>query len=157
MIIGVTGPAGGIDQRQVKPLIAALQGCTELHHGACTGADEIAVTLARAVEARPRKTRDPWWINGATASMLIVGHPGDIPAKVSLQALDLSDIVLPAKGNLARDGDIASCVQRLVSVPSGVREVRRDGVWATMRYADKAGVPVLAIWPDGSQDYWRKS
>jgi hypothetical protein len=37
----------------------------------------------------------------------------------------------------------------VIAAPMSSAEILRSGTWATIRYARKAGKPVLIIWPNG--------
>lgn len=53
-----------------------------------------------------------------------------------------------AKENLARNRIVAS-FGLLIAAPRGVKEERRSGTWATIRYAWEQQTPVAIIYPDG--------
>jgi hypothetical protein len=52
----------------------------------------------------------------------------------------------PAGGNpLDRNHDIVAAASLLIAAPLTDKEVLRSGTWATVRYARKAGAPVLML------------
>jgi hypothetical protein len=140
--IGITGTQRGTSVAQawsftgvVKDL-AKIYGAeprwdVTLHEGDCVGADaELTHMLLLAM---------PW--------ARVEGHPCTIEAK---RAHIEADVMHPVKHALERDHDIVRASEMLIACPYEMREVLRSGTWATVRYALKADVPVVMIWPDGS-------
>ncbi len=133
MIAGMTGTQKGAtvaQQRKLAELLTAERP-SEWHHGDCTGADEQAFHIAKAL------------------GIVTVAHPAD-DVPLAKRANTPSDLRLPAKGALKRNDDIVEAVEKLYALPGGYTEVLRSGTWATVRRAIKAGVPVVTIWPDGT-------
>jgi hypothetical protein len=135
MKLGYTGPAlpfGMTEaQRDVLAVILTRLHPDELHHGDCDGGDEQAHRLVRQL----------------VPGCHIVGHS---PADNSRRAYCEVDELRPAEPFLVRDEHIAAEVDVLIATPAQTREVRRSGVWATIRYARTAGTPALRIDPDGT-------
>jgi len=104
---------------------------TEWHHGCCRGSDAQGSIIAVSLGI-PH----------------IVGHPGSHPAPDGYQGF--WDELLPAKGNLERDEDIAKAVDLLFATPRGMHESVRQGTWVTVRRARKHNTRVTIIWPDGT-------
>lgn len=109
---------------------------TELHHGCCEGADASMHEITRVLKPDVR----------------IVGHPGtdqhgESPSR-AYRLRDLDEEWAP-EPYLDRDRVIVRVCDLLVACPHGP-EARRSGTWSTIRYARKAGKPILIIWPDGT-------
>ena len=51
---------------------------------------------------------------------------------------------------LLRNCAIVDACDELIAAPGGMREERRSGTWATVRYARKVGRMTTIIWPDGT-------
>lgn len=134
--VAFTGTSAGLTPEQLSAL--RLQFFTrapaELHHGMCVGGDAAAHAMAKRYGYR------------------VVGHPGlnkrgEPAGRAPLLGLDE---VLPAKPYLKRNRDIVAGASVLFAAPKGMKEERRSGTWATVRYARQAGVPIVLFWPDGS-------
>ena len=101
----------------------------EAHHGDCLGGDLEFHVLAAATRWRT------------------VAHPPVNPAK---RAWCRVDIMLPPKGYLARDWDIARDTGELIATPKTPRPVPGSGTWTTVGYAVQLGRPVTVFLPDGT-------
>lgn len=105
-------------------------GADELTHGGCVGADAEAHAAALALGMRVRL------------------RPCDLEdARAFCRGGEL--VAAPDKP-LKRNREIVDDGECLLAIPGMMREQRRSGVWATIRYALKRGREVLVIWPDGS-------
>lgn len=127
--VGFTGTSKhGMTVNQISVLTALLTGSDfVLHHGDCIGADEGAHRLARMLGGK------------------IIIHP---PLAGSKQAhCRNADIVRPRQPYLVRNEDIVRECDVLVAAPNELTEQRRSGTWATIRYARKAGKPVVILEP----------
>jgi hypothetical protein len=136
MKLGITGTRHGWTPEQkttfidkVSAFFAANHPVVEFHHGDCTGVDEQA-----AVELR-----DNWDVQLHT-------HP---PKNGSRRANLGGTLYLP-KEYIQRNHDIVDAVDELVVIPDSHVEQRRSGTWATYRYAQSVGKPILLIYPDGT-------
>jgi hypothetical protein len=134
MRVGFTGTREGMTRAQTVALNEWWEGLDvdEFHHGACVGADEEAVSCCQ---------------NFTTAK--IIAHPGDIHRLTSRKAVRESLMTAHPKPCLNRNLDIVDACDILAACPKGPEELR-SGTWATVRYARKAGRPIVIFWPDGS-------
>ena len=118
-------------QEVVRWLLIEIEP-TEVHHGDCIGADEQLHEIARSL------------------GIATVVHP---PTSEKKRAFCKSFTRrYEPKEYLSRNKDIVEESAMLIAAPDEreVNEVRRSGVWATVRYARKAGLPVLVAYPNGS-------
>jgi hypothetical protein len=108
---------------QLKPRILVL------HHGSCVGADEQCHNLC-LLNGIP-VTRWPSTVMGMVApcTEALVSVPPQQPLKRNRLMVDASTGVIAA--------------------PAQLDEVIRSGTWSTVRYARKAGKPIVLIAPDG--------
>lgn len=126
---GLTATRHGASPEQKRALRDYLAGSKGvLHHGLCVGGDADGHEIAREIGYR------------------IVGHP---PTETRLMAAVQCDEIRPAKGYLARNRDIVDETVALIAMPSEPEEQPRGGTWSTVRYARKAGKPVVLILPSG--------
>lgn len=124
MIIGFTGTSKGMSVGQRAALERELRGRTfTFHHGDCVGADAQAHDIAKA------------------AGGSIVIHP---PTDSKARAYCVGGRVLPPYPYLERNHHIVDACDVLIAAPRGA-EVLRSGTWATVRYAQKIGKPVLVL------------
>ena len=132
MKVGFTGTREGMSDRQKRALSELLRclNIEQLHHGACVGADQECVLTCKAVGAS--------WI-------AIYAWPCDIESMVSDVAVKLSDKVMAPVKPLDRNQDIVMCSDLLIAAPRTAQEQQRSGTWATIRYARKAGIPVIIL------------
>jgi len=131
--IGFTGTRKGMTREQMKALLKVLQDINfaEAHHGDCVGADEQFHRLVRIF----------------FPDVVIVIHP---PKNPKLRAFCKGDVIMPEKDYLERNRDIVKNCDLLIACPKEFHEVLRSGTWATVRYARKAGKPIIIIFPDGN-------
>ena len=141
--VGFSGTREGMSTPQFKAfrdLIFEWSGdIAEFHHGACVGADADAAAIVSVA---------PWDVFKAKIKM--IARPGNMPRMVSQVAINLSDLVLPSKGTLARNKDIVNACTVLVACPKTTNPNERSGTWSTIRYAIKTGVQVVVISPTGA-------
>lgn len=145
MSVGVTGTRNPLTlaQRTAMEMMlsaAMASGDTEIHHGACVGADAAA------------------HVSAVARSMTVFVHP---PVNERLM-MDLSDIadprqvsdvrVLPAKDYHSRNRDIVDSSNYVIAFPDGPRRPH-SGTWYTIDYAVRNGKPVYIVYPDGSIKY----
>lgn len=139
MKIGFTGTQYGMTERQVKALSILLGLLTEhkryeMHHGGCIGADWEFHNLVQTTQVTDFITHIHW---------------GDNPHKrMDMTGHQHSNVLqYEPKSNLERNKDIAIGKDLLIAAPKTVNEELRSGTWATVRYARKAGVPVIILDP----------
>lgn len=134
MRLGFTGSSKPIPETQDAALaweMAGLLGYTEGHHGDCLNADE----------------RFDHWCEVLGIERHV--HPGHNASNESpMRAWCKAEVVLPSRPYLHRNRDIVDNADLLIACPSGA-EVRRSGVWSTVRYARSRELPVTIIWPTG--------
>lgn len=120
MILGVTGTRYNPSFSQGQRLYSfmASNEITEIHHGDCTGWDQLAYEMFNY------------------HGIKTIAHP---PSHDQWRAYTKSDIIMTPKPYLDRNKDIVNAVDFLVAAPSGPEAVR-SGTWSTVRYAKKVGV-----------------
>lgn len=134
MIVSVSGTREGASDAQLLALAETLLHYTglhktiELHHGDCLGVDQQAAEMA------------------AMMQHTTVSHP---PTKDNMRAFHESDVVMPAKGYLERDRDLAELCDVLVALPL-VHDVNANsGTWYTIRHAMRINKDIIVIDRDG--------
>lgn len=143
--IGFTGTQSGMTTAQKQTIIKLFQALCwgkrglcepggfepgELHFGDCIGADKELYTMSLAL---PNVKR--------------IGH---IPDNNSKRAFCKYDEERPPKPYLDRNHDIVDESEILIATPKEYKEQLRSGTWATIRYAQKRGIKIVTIYPDGS-------
>jgi hypothetical protein len=143
MIVGFTGTRSGCTERQLRS-VANVLGClsvTELHHGACLGADSEVAALCRSY-------------NQAGLRVRVVAHPG-VSARGGLndlrskQAVEDSDEVREEATHFSRNRTIVRECEVLVACPPTNEEEKIGGTWYSINHARKVGRRVVICWPDG--------
>lgn len=138
-VIGFTGSSAGVTDAQLSAgrlllELARLGGSTHFAHGCCIGADESFALLARDARLSP------------------VGFPGRERGDRA-RSTTPNDVEYPVPAGsapeLARNRLIVAASNFLLACPGGFLPMLRSGVWATVRYALTASVPVLVVLPDG--------
>ena len=107
--------------------LAFENGAHELHHGGCTGVDELAHTMA------------------IEAGVAVVVHP---PKDTKHEGKYEGALwVRPRLDYLVRNREIVLESDLLIALPTSRTEVLRSGSWATIRYArtKRAGIPVRIL------------
>ncbi|MCR4338579.1 MAG: hypothetical protein NUW01_01695 [Gemmatimonadaceae bacterium] len=135
-VLGFTGTQGGLTEAQEQTLRRVLAhqrrlGADRLLHGCCVGADDTAARAASELRLK---------VVGLPSAPLGAAKRSDAP----------NDVEFAPRPPLDRNRVIARSCDMLVACPRQTREVLRSGTWATVRYARRAGKPVLIIWPDGT-------
>lgn len=133
MIVGFTGTQRGMTAAQRETLADMLENTPDIEHalhGDCVGADAEFHDLVRTHAAQAK----------------ITTLPSDVYHK---RAYCEADHVMRPAPPLVRNAAIVAIVQLLYACPKGTKEERRSGTWATVRYAMRAAVPVVVIWPNG--------
>ena len=145
MIWGFTGTRTGMSGPQATELLVELTSpftyvapeeiayleIAYFHHGDCVGSDYLAACMADKVG----------WIT--------VAHP---PLNDKYRAHHASNIILDKDTYLGRDEAIVRAAEKMIATPRNYYPVARSGTWATIRYAQKIGKPVLIIFPDGRKE-----
>lgn len=110
---------------------------SELHHGACTGADELGDRLALGI------------------GMWIVVHPPINKQWLSAECLVPNDrrIILPPRHYAQRNDDIVRATQVLIALPNSYAPVPHSGTWMTIGFAAAQHKPCLIGYPDGTHEY----
>lgn len=128
--VGFSGTQHGMCglQRAVVALLLQRLASPELHHGDCTGADAECHDIAKEMGCR------------------VVTHPPLNPMK---RAFKVGDEAREPKEYIPRDHDIVDETEILIAAPLQMKEVRRSGTWATIRYAWRVGKKVLLVTRDG--------
>ena len=142
MRIGFTGTRRGMTQWQMQQLekvlawltiSAAMQGETrQFHHGGAVGADTQADGIAFAYCCGVTVHPCP----GVVASWIIRGV-----AQFNGHDVEMEEVFDP----LVRNRHIVYAVDVLIAAPFGDVEVARSGTWATIRYAQLRGIPVIHL------------
>lgn len=113
-------------QEAVYTLLSA--GVSALFHGDCSGADfnvgEICRRLQIPVGLFPSTSKTRGW---------------------STWGVYMQEPTPP----LARNKDIVNAGAWVLACPGEMHEERRSGTWAAVRYARKAGKPIVFVWPNG--------
>jgi len=101
-----------------------------LVHGDCIGADDqagnVAGSLGMSVNKRPSTLSDDRAFS------------------------KVGTVVAEERPPLDRNRDIVDDGDCLIACPRRMKEERRSGTWATVRYAAKIDTPLWLVWPDGS-------
>lgn len=130
---GFTGTRAGMTAAQQQSLCEYLRAMlldrpTEghvFHHGGASGADEQAARLA----------------DGFGFSLIV--HPC-MPYDGKAEKIHA---LLPP---LVRNRIIVDSTDVLLAAPRLMREERRSGTWATIRYAERHRRATVVFWPDGT-------
>jgi hypothetical protein len=134
MIVGFTGTRTGLTARQRNQLIASLRHhCPNLAvHGDCVGADEQFDSICKLL-------RIPVVVRPCTFA--------------HLRAFCESESIAPEKPPMQRNRDIVADSDLILACPPNKERIKKgSGTWATIRFAERAGVDLIIIFPDGSTD-----
>lgn len=136
MKIGFTGSRKDPTPEQLLWLKQCLEKHTgdEFHHGDCVGADSYAHHIAEM------------------AGLQVIIHP-PTNSKHRAYCFGGNTTVLPAAPYLVRNHSIVDSTDALIAMPDRATEKRRSGTWATVRYANKQGKPVVTIYPNCHGDW----
>lgn len=137
MIIGFTGSQYGMTKLQKDAWTQLLRWLpvSAVRHGDCVGADEEAHTL---------------YLEAYNILPIVQIHPSNMPYKRAWTSG--GTIVHNPLPPLQRNKYIAGCVagfrtDLLVAAPAQNWEILRSGTWATVRYARRAGTPIIILLP----------
>lgn len=137
MKVGFTGTREGmtvVQWEQFEHLVTQLEDLTEFHDGDCLGADTQAHATVRHLGYRPE----------------MHGHPCNL---YKYRSHNEYDVTYPVKAPLVRNRDIVRNVDLMFAAPKEFEEVMRgSGTWATIRYAKQAKVPLIVVFPDGTEE-----
>lgn len=131
--IGFTGTREGMTTVQLEKLIKTVKwlakSATEAHHGCCIGADEQFHVIAS--------------LNGLKTH----SHPSTLIGYTA--KITNADIIHESKPPLDRNQDIVDASDILIATPKENYEVLRSGTWSTIRKAQKKGIKIIKIFPNG--------
>lgn len=142
MIVGFTGTREGCTDLQLAWLYTLLENdnVTEVHHGACVGADYqvhmAALAACRHVHVWP--PTNPRYVAGYCLS-----HEVPSPAVVTVH---------PAMPYLHRDREIVRAAQYLIALPKQDEQPDRaywGGTWYTVNFAERVNKQVVVCYPNG--------
>ncbi len=135
---GFTGTRTGMTVHQRNAIANMLQSLWQqrvyqARHGVCIGSD---------AEFHKMAAQRGFWL---------IGHPGVTwDGRSPTRAAVHCDEMLPEKLYVVRDRDIVDGSVCLLATPRTMEEELRSGTWTTIRYARKAGKPVVIVFPDGT-------
>lgn len=129
MKLGFTGTQQGMNvtQQHKVETILTFNGCCEVHHGDCIGADAQFHLLALHL------------------GHSIILHPSNITSRRAYSTGETTH--LSPKPPLVRNHDIVDAVDIMIAAPKESHEVLRSGTWATIRYCRKVGKIIHVIYP----------
>lgn len=146
MRVGFTGTREGLTNHQLAWLVTTFEnhtvaGITEVHHGACVGAD--AAVHAQAIEAGlPIHVWPPVKTNFVAVECLC--------------GADMGVTVHPQMPYLNRDREIVHHTDGLVALPKQDSEPDPNqwgGTWYTVNYAVAKCKPVTICYPNGKLEH----
>lgn len=130
MVTGFTGSRKGMTVNQLLELgerLEELIPCKAIH-GSCIGADTDFHDYLRE-----------------HTDILIEIYPSNIESQ---RALCVADIAHPPEAPLVRNRHIVDNSDVLIAAPSTLKEEKRSGTWATIRYAHKCKKRVVILRPE---------
>lgn len=138
MMIGVTGPSHGYTDKQLDTMAVMINSAKvgSLIHGGCAGIDCEADDM---FERQGVNESGPYV---RTTHVYPTFHGQGRYARPNFRDI--------ARKPLVRDRIIAARAELLLVVPGQDYEVRRDGTWATCRYAVQYETITLVIMSDGT-------
>ena len=134
---GFTGTRIGLTSDQsdrLRRLFAERELPDEFHHGDCVGADAEAHRMIWQIYLSVRAALRP----------MVIIHP---PVNSKYRAFLRGHITHEELPYLIRNKAIVHDTDILIACPATRADVRRSGTWATIRYAQKVGKPVIFVWP----------
>lgn len=155
-VAGFTGAQAEPTVVQLAKGLRILVACNPLvvHHGDCIGNDARIHQAIRGLRDR-----------GELHCSIHV-HPPVIPDKRAWCEIDegWGDVMWPEEDYMPRNEAIVAAVARavypvdvnrgpsglLLAQPGQMHSVRRSGTWATYRLAERARVPRIMVFPDGT-------
>jgi hypothetical protein len=140
-IIVFTGTRDGMTEAQKTTVYNALKRGKKLKHGLCVGADADCHNL--------------WIWNLRRPISTVEVYPCNIPRMVA--QVPVSNVRKPEHPLKRNRRMIEEAIKEgkmmVLAAPRNIFEERRSGTWATIRYAQMMGVPLLIVWPDGEWDW----
>lgn len=139
--VSFTGTRVGMNEPQWEtlndlfPKLFDRDGLNYWHNGDCVGADEQAHTMVWSLKR----------VRGYT--IVTHGYPALVSGK--FRAGSAFDRVHTAMPPLVRDLLMVDAAHVTVATPRLMKEERRSGTWASIRYARKTHTPLFIVWPDG--------
>jgi hypothetical protein len=137
LVVGFTGARAGMTPAQAQAVDALLGRLAERNptralcglHGDCVGADADfdAICKRRSIAVKIR--------------------PASIPG---MRAGCDSEAIAEPRPPLVRNREIVADSELLIACPRTREEVRRSGVWATIRAMRHKGGPIYLVAPDGA-------
>lgn len=129
-----TGTRQGLTATQHAALEKELlrlrdEGYGVAHNGSAIGADLEAALLCRQIGFR------------------IVAHPSSL---ITMTAEVPSDELREKAGAKKRDRAMVQEAELLIACPGAREAVQGSGTWYTIGYAERRGLPVRFVWPDGA-------
>jgi len=147
MNIGFTGNRLGMSRRQMRVfktiMMDLIMNTRTFHHGGCIGSDKQAHDIIFGI----RNDKSINLTYPLSENVKIIVHPSNNPVSRADCTLDANDERLDEKPPLERDMDIAKSCDILFTTPRILREERRSGTWATIRYARKLGKMIVVLDP----------
>jgi hypothetical protein len=146
MRLGFSGTRNGMSEQQKQAFRAVVDKIQpeSMVHGCCVGADEDAVVIVTENFPECRVHARPGYSASAGSNEYF-----------SSKAMSLSHDVHPKKPHFARNRDIVHFSNLLIATPWQSREDGlgdSGGTAYTIRHALKMHIPVIIIWPDGSEE-----
>ena len=146
MHIGFTGSRHGMSYKQKRKVLQILQDWQALiperdeitvSHGDCIGADANIHEFAKILGLR-----------------IVIHPPEDDSKRAYCSALDNDpDVeILPPKAYLARNRDIVETSSLMIGCVDSYEPHEHSGTWYTVDYANKKEVPVMIVFPDGTDE-----
>lgn len=133
--VGFTGTQQGMTERQRERVRELLEYKDFWgHHGMCVGADAEFDGIARLCKGFR-------W-------MYI--HPCTIESRRAVINRTDYDIVFSVQDPLTRNRDIVQSSDLVIATPKTIREERRSGTWATIRYTCESGKKLYIVAPNGA-------
>jgi hypothetical protein len=118
-----------VQRETLRRVLAELEPAW-FHHGDCLGADaeahDIAVELGIGTHAHPSNL-EGW------------------------RAFKKADIVEPPANPHYRNRQIVSTSRIMTAGPGGMAELQKGGTWSTVRFTRYVQVPLIIVWPDGTE------
>jgi len=140
-ILAVTATRQGLTSAQQQMFISVVRNlvCDSFvfHHGAAIGGDAELAYLASGFRQQGKTIR-------------IVAWPSNLASQRSSSAVLASDEVKPEMPPLERNVAMIAGADLLLAFPAGFEEEVRSGTWATIRAAERNGIRVTVVWPNGS-------
>lgn len=151
MILGFTGTRRGMTpfQRANLPKVLAALPSRFLHGGAVGADEEIDAFLAPMYHAQTSGSARLFaMITGADLPIVVYPTRDRYEHwKSEAPFPAVREVNEPYDNPLARNRIIARYCDHLLAAPATVKEVRRSGTWATVRYAREARKPVTILLP----------